>query len=239
MPRIRNIDDPDELRPANAEGPDWGGRAPTVAPVTRVRDVLLIPTSTAEGDWDTYPPVSTPPVDLGRGLMLTELDHEEAELVMNACTPRGHYFFAVRQFGGMYAFVLEVDLAVYEQHHFAWDVDGVVITAMQLSRLVRDNAYSLEFAARIVEHDDGVKQVIPQGQHYFAFLPTYRVRGDRDWLTLAEAHELRTLLAAYWANMNALPGQLSRAISLSEGVVHQSTLERALVMMFMGLEALL
>jgi hypothetical protein len=28
--------------------------------------------------------------------LLTELDHEEAELVMNACTPRGHYFFAVR-----------------------------------------------------------------------------------------------------------------------------------------------
>jgi hypothetical protein len=72
MPHIRNIDDPDELRPANAEGLDWVGRAPTVAPVTRVRDVLLIPTSTAEGDWDTYPPVSTPPVDLGRGLMLTE-----------------------------------------------------------------------------------------------------------------------------------------------------------------------
>jgi hypothetical protein len=30
-----------------------------------------------------------------------------------------------------------------------------------LSRLVRDNAHSLEFAARIVDHDDGMQQVIP------------------------------------------------------------------------------
>lgn len=55
MPRLRNIDDPGEMRTANAEGLDWLGRAPTVAPVIRDRDVLLIPPSTAEGDWDTYP----------------------------------------------------------------------------------------------------------------------------------------------------------------------------------------
>jgi hypothetical protein len=77
MPRIRNLDDPDELRPASAAELDWVGRAPTAAPASRVRDVLLIPTGTAEGDWDTHPPVSSPPVDLGRGLRLTELDHDE------------------------------------------------------------------------------------------------------------------------------------------------------------------
>jgi hypothetical protein len=239
MARIRNLDDPDELRAANAAELDWVGRAPTATPASRVRDVLLIPMSTAEGDWDTHPPVSSPPVDLGRGLKLTELDHDEAELVMNACTPRGHYFFAVRQFGGLHAFVLDVDLDVHEQHHFSWDADGVVITALQLSRVVRDNGHSPEFAARIVEHEDGQKQVIPQGQHYFSFLPTFRLRDDRDWLTAAEAQELRSLLDAYWANMNTLPRQLARAISLSEGGVHQSTLERALVTLFMGLEALL
>ncbi|HXL42602.1 MAG TPA: hypothetical protein VN960_00930 [Gaiellaceae bacterium] len=227
MPRIRNLDNPDELRAAEAAELDWVGGAPTAAPASRVRDVLLIPTSTAEGDWNAHPPVSSPPVDLGRGLKLTELDHDEAELVMNACTPRGHYFFAVRQFGGLYAFVLDVALDVYEQHHFNWDADGVIITALQLSRVVRDNGHSPEFAARIVEHEDGQKQVIPQGQHYFSFLPTFRLRDDRDWLTAAEARELRSLLDAYWANMDTLPRQLARAISLSEGAVHQSTLARA------------
>lgn len=238
MARIRNIDDPDELRPGSAQGLDWIGRPPTVAAVTRVRDLLLIPTSDAEGDWRRNPPVEGS-VDLGRSLSLTALAHEEAELVMNACTPRGHYFFAVRQFGALYAFSLDVDLAAYKEHHFAYDGDGVVITALQLSRLVHDNGYTMEYAARIVEYADGQKQVVPQGQHYFNFLPTYRVRRDRDWLTRGEAQELRALLDAYWQNMNRLPRQLNRAISLSEGAVHQSTLERQLVMLFMALEALL
>jgi hypothetical protein len=239
MPRIRNIDNPEELSPANAEVLESVGRAPTAASVARVRDVLLIPVSDAQGDWDAHPPVTSPPVDLGRGLMLTELGHDEAELVMNACTPRGHYFFAVRQFASLYAFVLDVDQEVYKEHNFTWDVEGAIITALQLSRLVRDNGYSPEFAARIVEHEDGQKQVIPHGQHYFAFLPTFRLRDDRDWLTVAEAQELRTLLDAYWTNMDTAPQQLSRAISLGEGAVHQSTLERTVVMLFMGLEALL
>jgi hypothetical protein len=239
MARVRNIDDPDELRAASSADLHWVGRAPTATPATRVRDVLLIPTGNSEGDWQTHPPVGDQPVDLGRSLALTRLDHDEAELVMNASTPRGHHFFAVRQFGGLYAFVLEVDLAAYQQHHFLWDVDGVIITALQLSRLVRDNGHSPEFAARIVDHQDGQKQVVPQGQHYFAFLPTFRLRDDRDWLTVAEAQELRTLLDAYWTTIDALPRQLTRAISLSEGAVHQSTMERTLVILFMGLEALL
>jgi hypothetical protein len=58
-------------------------------------------------------------------------------------------------------------------------------------------------------------------------------------MTAAEAEELRLLLDAYWQNLPMLPRQLQRAISLSEGAVHQAVLERALVMMFMGLEALL
>jgi hypothetical protein len=239
MPGIRNIDDPEELRPASAAGLESVGRAPTLAPVRRVRDVLLVPWGTSEGDWEVDPPVSEPGVDLGRSLVLTYLDHEEAELLMNACTPRGHYFFAIRQFDVLYGFVLEVDLDVHKQHPFHWDVDRVIMTALQLSRLIRDNGYTPEFAARIVEHEDGVKQVIPQGHHYFAFLPTFRLRDDRDWLTVAEANELRSLMDSYWANVGGLPRQLSRAISLSEGAVHQSVLERQLVLLFMGLEALL
>jgi hypothetical protein len=60
MPHIRNLDDPDEL-PASASELDWVGRAPTAVPTTRVRDVLLIPTKDAEGDWDAHTPVSSPP----------------------------------------------------------------------------------------------------------------------------------------------------------------------------------
>jgi hypothetical protein len=167
------MDDPEELRPASAERLEWVGRPPTTAAVARVRDILLIPTSMAEGDWERDPPVAAP-VDLGRNLSLAPIDHGEAELVMNACTPRGHYFRPVRQFGALYAFSLEVDLAVHRREPFHFDLDGVVITALQLSRLVRDNGYTMEYAARIVDYEDGYSQVVPHGQHYLAFLPTFR-----------------------------------------------------------------
>jgi hypothetical protein len=238
MARIRNVDSPEELRPGSAEGLEWIGRPPTTSAIAGVRDVLLLPTGTGEGNWHTDPPVEDA-TDLGRGLKLQAVDHDEAELIMNACAPRGHYFIPFRQFGALYAFILDVEREDWERHRFGWDPDGVVITALQLSRLVRDNGYTTEFAARVVEYEDGQKQVVPVGQHYLAFLATYRLREDRDWLTVAEASELRTLLDAYWANMNVLPVQVNRAISLSEGAVHQSILERALVMLFMGLEALL
>jgi hypothetical protein len=238
VPRIRNMDDPDELRSGSAEGLEWIGRAPTTSDVVRVRDILLVPTSTAEGDWQRNPPVEDA-VDLGRSLSLVAADHDEAELVMNACTPRGHFFLPVRLSRSLYAFSLEVDLATYAEHHFRWDKDGVLLTALQLSRLVCDNGYTTEYAARMVNYEDGQRQVIPQGQHYFAYLAAYRLRDDRDWLTIAEAEELQALLGAYFTNMNSLPPQVNRAISLSEGVVHQAILERALVMLFMGIEALL
>lgn len=236
--RIRNIDDPDELSAGSAEGLEWIGRAPTTSEVVRVRDLLLIPTPASDGDWETHPPVEET-VDLGRNLSLTAVEHDVGQLVMNACTPRGHYFFPVRQFSALYAFSLEVDLETYRRDHFHFDNEGVLITALQLSRLIRDNGYTMEYVARVVDYADGQRQVVPHGQHYFAYLAAYRVREDRDWLTTGEAEELRGLLDAYWANMDALPQQVTLAISLSEGVVHQTTRERGLVVLFMGLEALL
>lgn len=239
MARIRHLDDPDELAYGSALELDWIGRPPTQAPVVRVRDVLLVPASDVDGDWATDRPVDRA-VDLGRGLSLGSLDHDEVELIFNACTPRGHYFIPVRQFNALYAFVLEVDdLAAYAEHPYAWDRQATIITAMQLSRLIRDNAYSMEFAARVVDYDDGQQQVIPQGQHHHRFLPIYRFRNDRDWLTTPEAEELRALLEAYWQHVSTLPPQVNIAISLSEGAIHVPTLSRALVTLFMGLEALL
>ena len=213
---------------------------PTRSPVVRVRDMLVVPTSMAEGDPVAEPWAGDPAVDLGRDLWLTAVDHGEGELVLDACTSRGHFFVPLRQFGVCYALSLDLDPAVYQgPRSYGFDSDGVVITAMQLSRLVRDNAYSPEFAARVVDHEDGEQQIVPQGQHYQDFLPSYRLRNDRDWLNAADATELRALLDAYWANMGHLPDRVHRAISLSEGVVHTRIIERALNFAMIGLESLL
>src|ERR1044072_1220255 len=78
-------------------------------------------------------------LDLGGGIVIRELDQDTAELVMNACTPRGHYFVPVRQFGQRYSFVKEVPLDELDERHYAWETDGTLDDALTLSRLVRDN----------------------------------------------------------------------------------------------------
>src|SRR4051794_35648849 len=81
---------------------------PTNAPVVRVRDVLICVTSGADVSMEevhAHPPIASPiemrvrgagePVDLGRGVYIGRLSGEDVELVMNACSLRGHYFAPV------------------------------------------------------------------------------------------------------------------------------------------------
>jgi hypothetical protein len=110
---------------------------------------------------------------------------------------------------------------------------------MKLSRLIVDNAYTPEFAARIVDYSDGEQQIIPQGIHLLDLLPAYRLRDSRDWLTDADAVALGQLVDAHWQKMTTRPKQVARALSLSEGAFHTTVYERALVLLMMGLEALL
>lgn len=101
--------------------------------------------------WDRHPGVdderfgeTVDTIDLGRGITIEDLDRDTVALVMNACTPRGHYFLPVRQFGQRYSFVKEVSLDELDERHYAWDTDGTLDDALTLSRLVRDNGYSTE-----------------------------------------------------------------------------------------------
>ncbi len=200
------------------------GGPPTHAPVARVRDVVLCVTngtSASLEEFQAHPPIagaaemraSLPTagaVELGRGIRIDRLPEPEADLVINACTPRGHYFFPVHQFGQRYTFVREVDLAEWERHRYNWDPDRVLWDALVLSRFIRDNGYSTEFAARIADFEDGQQCVVytldSESKH------VYRLRDGRDWLDADEGRELRDVLATYWHVEASLPGRVRRAI---------------------------
>jgi hypothetical protein len=179
----------------------------TQAAVSRVRDVLICATDPSAVDFTEeemreQPPIAwprllreegeSPPVDLGRGVRIDRLPQEEVELVMNACTPRGHYFSPIRAVGQRCSLIRDLDLAEYEEHPLWWD--GVIYDALSLSRLVRDNGYSTEFAARITDYEDGLQTVLytlaAESKH------VYRLRRDREWLDPSEGAELRDLLFA-------------------------------------------
>lgn len=167
--------------------------------------------------WDRHPGVdderfgeTVDAIDLGGGIVIEELDRDTAELVMNACTPRGHYFVPVRQFGQRYSFVKEVSLDELEERHFAWDTDGTLDDAITLSRLVRDNGYSTEYAARLLDYEDGQRCVVYVLHREDKAI--WRLRRDREWLDAAEGRELAALLAAYWECREQLPHRVRRAM---------------------------
>lgn len=187
---------------------------------TRVRDVLLV----LFGEWvheidsdelsrlhREQPPVTdTGPFDLGHDVRLEELSSEEGELLMAACDPRGHYFIGARQFGHRYAYVYEPSEQAVRENPYGWDPESRLVAAMHLSRLVRDNADSMEYAGRIVDYDDGQQQVIPR--HDCKLGRTYRLGTGRDWLDAHDAQALRGLLDAYWAVESQLPARVVRAL---------------------------
>jgi hypothetical protein len=197
----------------------------------------VIPTTYIEGDYPNEQPAGDEPINLGDDLTLERLPHEDVELVMNACTQRGHYFFGVRQFGQRYSLVRRVDPGVLEEARYEWDDEHRIFYATVLSRLIHDNGHSFEYAARIVDHEDGLQQVIP----VFApgFVATYRLRRDRDWLAAAEADELRQLLADYITVKDALPWKVSHALNLGEDTVRIQLFQRALLFLATALEGLI
>ena len=229
----------DEARhPADASVlPNFVSRPPTDARATSARDVIVIPTTHIEGDYAGQEPAGDNPVELAESLTIERLSHEEVELVMNACMPRGHYFIAVRQYGQRYSLVRQVNEEALDERPFGWDDDHLLFYALGLSRLVRDNGHSLQFAARIVDYEDGMQQVIPVlTTHHVA---TFRLRRDRDWLTAPEVNDLRQLLAAFLPVKDALPWPVIHALNMTEDAVHLQIIQRALLLIVTALEGLL
>ena len=222
----------------------------TNAPVARARDVVVCTTEGGAGSVDearAHPPIASPiarrhglddqPVELGRGVSIGRLSDADAELVMNACTPRGHHFAPIRQFGQRYSFIREVPDDEYHRDRLRWDPTDAVWDALTLSRLIRDNAYSTRYAARIVDYTDGHQMVVyatlDESRH------VYRLGRERDWLDDTEGKELARLLAAYWKAKDDLGGRVARAIWRAEYATWQQWVDLMISTLVGGIEALL
>lgn len=227
-------------------------RPPGEGAVARVRDVLLVrgdPTA-EQGDHDSLVLlprwVGSPgrgnwsepePVDLGSGVRLEKLEYDEAELVLTACSPRGHFFVPVRQFGQMYTFVVDVDQASLDEQRWAWDTDQRLSEALAMSRLVLDNGYSFEYAARIFDYSDGEQQIMPAsiGSRRLS----YRLRPvQRDWLTRDETCQLRELLGVYRGVKGDLPERVRHALWLAEYMVSVRWLDVIAPLLVVAFESL-
>jgi hypothetical protein len=224
----------------------------------QVRDVLLVTIGYADGDIDLgdefgrHPPAGLPyrdvsgtvdpgPADLGRGLMVGQLSGEELRLIEDACSQRGHFFYPHGHDGVRYALWRDVtEHALSEGAVVApsWDEDGVIVTAVALSRWIQDNAAGTEVTARVVDYEDGSLQVRPQA--LFESSHAYRLPViERDWLDAQDAAELRKLLDTFWQEREDLPERVSRAISRGELASWSRWPDHMLPLIVGGVEALI
>lgn len=215
--------------------------------VSDVRDVLIHVTGGgdfADEDFHAHPPIGFPdrtPVSLADDLRIESLRDEEAEAVMDACTPRGVDFKAYRQFGQRYSFIRSIpveDFTAEGFNPFAWDHDHRIYEAVVLSRLVVDSATSTEWAARIITFNDGHQQIVPAPRSEANHI--YRIDiNARDWLDHSEGKVLGELLARFYEVRNTLPERVNTAIWLGEYARQTHWVDLAIPLTVTALEGLI
>lgn len=216
--------------------------------IVAVRDVIVcaqeLDESVTDEEWQAHPPVGAPrslypnavqSVDLGARITLTALPEGEAAEIMDACEPLG-WKDATRQFGQQYSFVRERPVEIQAGTGSGFDEDSQLQNALALSRLIRDNGFSRQYAARVKTLANGQLRVWPLGRVEGSAV--YRLRRGREWLDGPEAEELRALLEAHRADEDKLPPRVGRALWRTEHSTWSRWAEVTLYEIVGGLEAL-
>ena len=215
--------------------------------VFHIRDVIVCASSGDDiplEEFRAHPPVgkmwrkdfenAVDEVDLGDGIKLMQFEHSEE--IFDACGPSGPNFNPVRQFGEQYSFVRERDSAEVEESLFGFDEDGRLQHALCLSRLVRDNGFSFQYGARVIEGPGEKRTIRPFGATDGN--AAYRIlEGAREWLDGNEAQVLADLLAEF--HDADLPARVKEALWRSEFATRMQRIDMMVFVIVSGLEALL
>ena len=174
---------------------------------------------------------AVPEVDLGDGIKLASYAHGEE--IFQACGG-GQNFKPARQFGQLYSFVRERGYTDVDDTLFGYDEDGRLHQALALSRLIRDNGFSLQYAARVIEQPGRERMIRPAGATDGS--AAYRVLPGREWLDGPEAEALAGLLAKY--HDVTLPPRVREALWRAEYATRMARIDMMTFAIVSGLEAL-
>jgi hypothetical protein len=228
--------------PADSRNLKAVSKPPTHSPIARIRDLILIPMSDAVSSEELlrHRPAGQPPVRLSPEMTLERLPPKDSELIRAACLPRGHFFYQVHQGGFYYAYIWELPQRRFEDRP-GWDPASELYPALAYSRLIVDNGHTTEYAARLIDYEDGAKQVLAAVAHEAAIA----FRADpslRDWMDASEAADLAALLSkvlGHGAAKVTLPDRLLRANWVQEYAIRVRYGDLALPLLVTALEALL
>jgi hypothetical protein len=204
-------------------------------PEMQFRDVALHTNASIFGQQhqlEEFPSVEQR-IDLSEQIWIGRLDSGLAKSIMDTCEPKTLGIDPIiRQFSQLYTFVRELPQTSDPYH---WDHDNQLSGTVALSRLVHPTSTGFAYAARIGYDTDGVKQIFPAqiiGISREGFLSSHRTR---DWLTRAEAVQLREIVPALG---ETLPRRVHSALWYHEYAVRTYYLDYRWILVCTGLEAL-
>lgn len=187
------------------------------------------------GDWERLPP---PQADfsLAADFWIGSLPHNiDSDMVLDACEPAGLEFRPIRQFGCRYAFCRRV--VPPSREFYTWDHDGLMGRTLFLSRLIHPTTVAPHYSARLIFNEEGALSTIVPGrvQGYGTYV--WIVAEDwRDWLSIAEAEQLRDTLPIY---ILSAPERVRRARSHIDHAFHAFYLDQRTASLVSGFESLL
>jgi hypothetical protein len=175
-----------------------------------ITDVVLVPSPYAHGGGGPGRPIVyfEDSYRIAEDVWLANFDIDFANGIMDACEPRGENFEPRRQYGAPYGLV-RVSVPDVPGHTLHFDHDSRLLTCVALSRLVHPTSIGFAYSARIIERNDGSRQVVPHTPHDLN-ARAFVIDPDQDWLVPADVPEIRQLLQAYVGS--ARPQRVSSAL---------------------------
>ncbi|MEW6357756.1 MAG: hypothetical protein AB1696_15595 [Planctomycetota bacterium] len=180
-----------------------------------VSDVVVFP-NYAYQDADESAKADNPAIgsryDVAPDLWIGPLAEGEAQMVLKACDAPDCWSGKIPWLTApveLYSFVREEPPRGTTER---WDEDARLTTCIALSRLVHPTSVGFHYAARVFRDPSGairerdIRSGTLGGKHDFAYV----AEETRDWLTIADADELRMLMSL-WPKSN-LPQRITRAM---------------------------
>lgn len=133
---------------------------------------------------------------LATGLVVTPVGPDLRDALYLACDPPGIGRGLSIDLRGhpLYAFMR---LDAPREQLYGWDPDNRLQMCLALSRLVRPTSVSFRYAARIIGRVGAERVMVRPGPVREFGAEAWTSSPERDWLSMADFSELRTMLAAF------------------------------------------
>jgi hypothetical protein len=204
--------------------------------IVRAMDYLVV---SAEDNAGRTPAGHAGPVELPYGVRIEQIDDALAERLFDATSPRGEDWSPTRSFHAVHAYVREV--WTEDGGHAAdgvgrWDHERRLWPVAQLSRLIRDDNASTEYAVQRQIRADGSERLVPFDGYESHVV--YRLYPEQaGWLDCDEAVELKALIEAFWSEPD-LPARVRRALRQADAVTGERYVEDAMPQVVGAFESL-